>query len=214
MSTQPWILFQKLDDGTKYDEPLERSENGVMPQGSIIILKPDATPLDLNTLEITSEHHRPRNSSLNRSGSPGVASFTSRVRERDRRCCISGTLVPEDLFAPFRTSHIYPVAHTDTWNNRRLHEHILDDAPEEEQGTSQINSVQNGLLLRTDLHDLWDLYFYGVDVDMSELSRFSLTSLIDESQNDHRIIAFGPMNEYDGRRLYINSQKTPLQPVA
>lgn len=40
MSTQPWILFQKLDDGTKYDEPLERSENGVMPQGSIIILKP------------------------------------------------------------------------------------------------------------------------------------------------------------------------------
>ena len=70
LSSQFSLLFQKLDDGTVRDEPLQRSENAVMPEGNFVILQPDATPLD--TLEITSEHYRPRIISLNRSGSPGV----------------------------------------------------------------------------------------------------------------------------------------------
>lgn len=114
------------------------------------------------------------------------------MRERDNRCCISGVRVVEDLFAPFRASHIHPIAHSDVWNRLNLSAYVIDDAPEKEQGESKINSVQNVLLLKSNLHDLWDLYLYGVDVN-----------------NDYRIVAFSPMNEYDGRKLFINPQTPP-----
>lgn len=90
------------------------------------------------------------------------------MRERDNRCCISGVRVVEDLFAPFRASHIHPIAHSDVWNRLNLSAYVIDDAPEKEQGESKINSVQNVLLLKSNLHDLWDLYLYGVDVNVSE----------------------------------------------
>ncbi|TFL00910.1 hypothetical protein BDV98DRAFT_99421 [Pterulicium gracile] len=70
---------------------------------------------------------------------------------------------------------------------------VLDDASEAEQGPTKMNSVQNGLLLRVDVHILWDDYLLGVNVD-----------------NDKAIVCFGPQTGFDGRKFYINPS-TPLE---
>lgn len=89
---------------------------------------------------------------------------------------------------------------------------VLDDASEAEQGPTKMNSVQNGLLLRVDVHILWDDYLLGVNVDVSEPHFLqNKVQLIDEMlQNDKAIVCFGPQTGFDGRKFYINPS-TPLE---
>lgn len=37
-----------------------------------------------------------------------------RVRNRDRRCCITGERVPYDNYDGFEAAHIFPIGQTDT----------------------------------------------------------------------------------------------------
>ena len=45
---------------------------------------------------------------------------------------------------------------------------ITDDGPANLQGPNGINSIQNGLLLQSGIHDLWDNYDLSVNPDVSE----------------------------------------------
>jgi hypothetical protein len=47
-----------------------------------------------------------------------------------------------------------------------LSDHIEDDASADEIGPTKINSIQNGLLLRSDLHDQFDSYFLAINPDV------------------------------------------------
>src|ERR1700733_2579641 len=76
--------------------------------------------------------------------------FRDAVRSRDHRCVISGIEVAsyrgEFFYTGFEAAHVFPLAYEGHWIDNNYSRWIT--IPPEKGGT--INSVQNGLLLRTD----------------------------------------------------------------
>lgn len=92
-------------------------------------------------------------------------SFCDAVHSRDGRCVISGEEVltaHTGSWRGFEAAHIFPLAHEDHWirYNYSRWITILPDRG----GT--INSVQNGLLLRTDIQQLFDGYDFSINPDV------------------------------------------------
>jgi len=91
-----------------------------------------------------------------------VAEFRKAVRERDRRCVITGELAPRadyDVWRGFEAAHIFPPAYEGHWTQQNYGRWITIQP---DTGGS-INSVQNGLLLRSDIHDLFDGYDISIN---------------------------------------------------
>ena len=94
-----------------------------------------------------------------------VVGFRNAVRARDGRCVVSGKVVPGaqyDRWWGFEAAHIFPLAYEDHWNRNNYSRWITCHSA---TGGS-INSVQNGLLLRADLHILFDNYVFSIDPDV------------------------------------------------
>ncbi|KAF1812074.1 hypothetical protein P152DRAFT_466867 [Eremomyces bilateralis CBS 781.70] len=94
-----------------------------------------------------------------------VASFCESVRSRDRKCVISGlniiTLGGIDIWDGFEASHIFPLAYESHWINNDYGRWVSIEPPR--GGT--INSVQNGILLDSVMHQLFDNYFISINPD-------------------------------------------------
>ncbi|KAH8710195.1 HNH endonuclease-domain-containing protein [Phaeosphaeriaceae sp. PMI808] len=93
-----------------------------------------------------------------------VQSFCRNVRERDRRCVVSGIRVPGahvDDWTGFEAAHIFPLAYEDHWKNNGYDRWIT--VPPASGGS--INSVQNGLLLDSAIHQLFDSYSFSINPD-------------------------------------------------
>ncbi|EEP82136.1 predicted protein [Uncinocarpus reesii 1704] len=112
--------------------------------------------------------------------------FRDGVRARDGRCVITGVLNP---LAPFRkwfgfkAAHVFPLQHEGIWIDQGCGRWVTNMP--NEVGASLINSTQNGLLLRGDVHDFFDSYLLSINPD-----------------DGYKIISFGP--DYlgvDGRIL-------------
>jgi hypothetical protein len=108
------------------------------------------------------------------------------VRARDPGCLISGLRVANNNYARLKAAHIFPRAHdvevclvispvshkadTDNgfkWVNKGYPSFITDPAPPQEVGgPTKIDSIQNVILLRSDLHDAWDNYQIAVNPDV------------------------------------------------
>ncbi|KAH8147455.1 uncharacterized protein LAJ45_08612 [Morchella importuna] len=93
-----------------------------------------------------------------------VASFRNAVRDRDRRCIITGKeAVNADLgsWRGFEAAHIFPLAYEHNW--------IMDEYDRwitiESTDGGSINSVQNGMLLRADIHGMFDGYEVSINPD-------------------------------------------------
>jgi hypothetical protein len=55
------------------------------------------------------------------------------------------------------------------WTNKGYPSLITDPAPRNEVGgPTKIDSIQNVLLLRSDLHDAWDNYKFAVNPDVCD----------------------------------------------
>lgn len=94
-----------------------------------------------------------------------VQSFCHNVRERDRRCVVSGIRVPGahvDDWTGFEAAHIFPLAYEDHWRNNGYDRWIT--VPLTSGGS--INSVQNGLLLDSAIHQLFDSYSFSINPDV------------------------------------------------
>lgn len=94
--------------------------------------------------------------------------FRNEVRARDRKCVISGDVnegAPWDVWAGFQAAHVFPLQKESLWVQHDYGRWItnMDSA----SGVSRINSVQNGLLLRGDLHDQFDQYLFSINPDVS-----------------------------------------------
>ena len=100
-----------------------------------------------------------------------VAEFRDAVRQRDCRCVITGEEagIEYDGWFSFEAAHIFPLAYEGHWNNNN-YEHWINIHP---TTGGSINSVQNGLLLRTDLHILFDSYVFSINPDVSMMVSFS-----------------------------------------
>jgi hypothetical protein len=92
-----------------------------------------------------------------------IAAFRDAVRERDGRCVITGKVASEAEFGfwtGFEAAHIFPLAYQGHWTYSPWIE--IPAA-----AGSSINSVQNGILLRGDIHALYDSYEVSINPDVS-----------------------------------------------
>jgi hypothetical protein len=93
--------------------------------------------------------------------------FRDAVRSRDRRCVISGKEAVNaqyDNWRGFEAAHIFPLAYEGYWNDNNFGRWIT--LPPDRGGT--INSIQNGLLLKADIHQLFDGYDFSINPDVCE----------------------------------------------
>jgi len=93
-------------------------------------------------------------------------SFCNAVRSRDGQCVITGQQAPDpanDNWDGLQAAHIFPPAYEDHWNQSN-YSNLITIPPASETAGS-INSVQNGLLLRNDIHDLFDNYDFSINPD-------------------------------------------------
>lgn len=112
---------------------------------------------------------------ISQSSGSRVASFAQSVRERDRQCLISGLKVQSrdgvDFFTSFQAAHIFPIAYEGHWIEQDYGRWITIQPA---KGGS-INSVQNGILLLSHFHQLFNLYDISINPD-----------------DNYKVVAFAP----------------------
>ncbi|KAG9232165.1 HNH endonuclease-domain-containing protein [Amylocarpus encephaloides] len=94
-----------------------------------------------------------------------VKSFCDAIRSRDRRCVISGKRAVgayRDDWTGFEAAHIFPLAYESYWREYSYDRWIT--IRQELGGT--INSVQNGMLLNSAIHQLFDSYNLSINSDV------------------------------------------------
>ncbi|KAF2185832.1 hypothetical protein K469DRAFT_707505 [Zopfia rhizophila CBS 207.26] len=102
---------------------------------------------------------------ISRASGTRVAAFTEAVRNRDRRCVITGAIVYTldgfDFWTGFEAAHVFPLAYEGHWID---HDYGRWITIQPTKGGS-INSVQNGLLLDSAVHQLFDAYDISINPD-------------------------------------------------
>jgi hypothetical protein len=102
-------------------------------------------------------------------------SFCDAVRSRDGQCVITGQQAPDadnGNWDGLQAAHIFPLAYEDHWNQSN-YSNLITIPPASETAGS-INSVQNGLLLRNDIHHLFDCYDFSINPDVCLLYIFQI----------------------------------------
>jgi len=98
-----------------------------------------------------------------------VQSFCDAVCSRDRRCAVSGDVVPifggKPYYSGFETAHIFPLAYEGLWKTYSYSSWIT--IPPERGGA--INSVQNGILLDRAIHQKFNNYDFSINPDVCAL---------------------------------------------
>jgi len=96
------------------------------------------------------------------------SSFRDGIRNRDRKCVISGTSIPEihiqaNNWTTFEAAHIFPPEHERLWIQYNYGRQItdMDDAME----SSKINSPQNGFLLMSAVQTMFNAYLISINPD-------------------------------------------------
>lgn len=96
---------------------------------------------------------------------PPTAEFCNSIRDRDRQCVISGSrmgIIGDEYWEGLEVTHIFPLAHENHWNS--LGYGSLVTIPPE-SGRS-IDSVQNGILLRSDIRCHFESYLVSINPDV------------------------------------------------
>ncbi|KAH8650824.1 HNH endonuclease-domain-containing protein [Tricladium varicosporioides] len=97
-----------------------------------------------------------------------VKAFADAVRSRDRRCVITRRVAinaDRDKWTGFEAAHIFPLAFEGLWKEYNYGRWIKSPSNGEEIKGGKINSVQNGLLLSSDIHQLFDMYEFSINPD-------------------------------------------------
>ncbi|KAI0272164.1 hypothetical protein BGY98DRAFT_165290 [Russula aff. rugulosa BPL654] len=116
--------------------------------------------------------------------------YRTRGRIRDGKCLITG--LKTQTYSRLKVVHIFPRAHNVEWIRKGYPSKITDTADETSMGgTIKIDSVQNVITMRSDLHDAWDNYEFGVDPNVCSMLGYTLLLRTHSlAQNNYRITAF------------------------
>ncbi|RWQ92055.1 HNH endonuclease-domain-containing protein [Paecilomyces variotii] len=109
-------------------------------------------------VSVSNERYFPRTMSLESTAS--TERFRDQVRHRDRRCVITHNRAldaPYDSWTGFQAAHIYPRSLSELFTVHGFANKLTYDISED------VNSPQNGILLRQDIHALWDSYEIAVN---------------------------------------------------
>ncbi|GBE89982.1 hypothetical protein SCP_1800040 [Sparassis crispa] len=164
VSIEAWAIFARDDSAASpgpQGGPIAADDTIVAP-GTYVLLSSDANPVEVG---LTVQTPRLRHPTI-----PNTAAITEhyrrRVRERDPCCLISRLRVSAGDYSRHKEAHIFPCAHIDDWIKQGFPGYITDPAPPSQVGgPTKIDSIQNIILLRGDLHDAWDNYMFGVNPD-------------------------------------------------
>ncbi|KIM78629.1 hypothetical protein PILCRDRAFT_824264 [Piloderma croceum F 1598] len=162
--TSNWAVFE-------YDENTPGQHGTCCPAGqrlvdpgTYMLLRTDGKPI---IVDFTTHAARLRHPTI--SNTPvKTEHYRTRTCARDPCCLISGlpVAVDEDDFSRFKATHIFPRAHDVDWINKGYSSLITDPAHiNEVGGPTKIDSIQNVILLRGDLHNAWVNYKFAVDPD-------------------------------------------------
>jgi len=126
-----------------------------------------------------------------------VKAFCEAIRSRDRQCIISGRTVPTvngiDRWNSFEAAHIFPLAYEGHWINENYGRWITIQPAKE----GSINSIQNGLLLSSEIHQLFDAYTISINPD-----------------DNYKVIAFEPTGtNVEGKHLNWEYFTRPDAPI-
>ncbi|KAG0124869.1 HNH endonuclease-domain-containing protein [Tuber indicum] len=96
------------------------------------------------------------------------ARFRREVRNRNKKCVVSGIVNPEaniqvDKWSSFEACHIFPLQHESLWDELKMGRYVTDI--EDTPVRAKINSSQNGLLLLSTIHTQFDEYSISVNPD-------------------------------------------------
>ncbi|KAA8903168.1 HNH endonuclease-domain-containing protein [Sphaerosporella brunnea] len=112
--------------------------------------------------------------------------FRHGIRARDGKCVISGVVnrgAYRGNWSGFEAAHIFPLESESYWIEKGYSRWITD--MDNTNGVSKIHSLQNGFLLRGDIHQDFDQYLLSVNPD-----------------DNYKIVVFGDDNlGLDGRIL-------------
>lgn len=192
VTTTAWTIFQFDTVQQRRGAPCEPSA-GIVHSGHYILLSSAGEPLRIGLVPTLP---RPRNPT--HSNTPARGSYyRTRGRARDGKCVI--TNLQTQTYSRLKVAHIFPRAHDVEWIRKGFPSKITDTADEADMGgRTKIDSVQNVITLRSDLHDAWDNYEFGVDPN-----------------NNYRITAFTNGNaDLNGLYLQLDHIQDPtLRPL-
>ncbi|KAK9241650.1 HNH endonuclease-domain-containing protein [Lipomyces tetrasporus] len=89
--------------------------------------------------------------------------FRAEVRKRDGKCVITGTInrrANRDNWTGFHAAHIFPLSSEDYWVQSGFSR--WTNKGERDTG---INSCQNGLLMESTIHELFDGFYFSINPD-------------------------------------------------
>ncbi|KAI9877963.1 MAG: hypothetical protein M1830_002331 [Pleopsidium flavum] len=133
---------------------------------------------------------------ISRSTGTRSPEFRDAIRLRDRRCIISGREAVNGFWTSFQAAHIFPLAYKGHWDQYNFCRWITKPPV---NGDS-INSVQNGLLLRRDIHGLFDSYEVSINPD-----------------DNYKIVSFVPDgDDIAGKHLdqrFLDEPDRPVDPL-
>jgi HNH endonuclease len=115
-------------------------------------------------IKITDEPWIHRLVSHNDSGRENA--FRDRIRTRDGKCVISGTMniaARSGNWSHFEAAHIFPLEKESLWIQFNYGRWVTD--MDDTVRVSKINSCQNGLIPRRDIHNPFDQYLISVNPD-------------------------------------------------
>ncbi|KAH9981348.1 hypothetical protein BGW80DRAFT_1454239 [Lactifluus volemus] len=122
--------------------------------------------------------------------------FVDRIRERDKRCCITGQLVFNEDYTGFETAHIFPLSETDIWNNLNYQHFIEDD---QIVSGCELNSIQQGFLCSSTDIDNYRIYdFVDRDPSRTPHGKIFIATLMSSSgifragESDDKVRHFDP----------------------
>ena len=94
-------------------------------------------------------------------------SFRNGIRARDGKCVISGVkhMSAAGNWTSFEAAHIFPLELENLWIEFNYGRWV-DDGMDHNAGISGINSCQNGFLIQSTAHGLFDQYLLSMNPDV------------------------------------------------
>ncbi|KAL4882555.1 HNH endonuclease-domain-containing protein [Aspergillus karnatakaensis] len=166
-----WAIFHLNMDGSTATK-LRRNGHSLVRPGAYIVLQSNSNPINVTaTAELSIRRlysSEPSSREVSADRNAHQRHFRDSVRERDDKCVITGDGLGNTTPVPYAGSdaaHIYPVSRVAEWRQQNLQQHITDTSPATAITQTGLYSAQNGLLLRSDIHHLWDNFLIAIDPD-------------------------------------------------
>ncbi|KAF9231107.1 hypothetical protein BU15DRAFT_82827 [Melanogaster broomeanus] len=191
-TTATWTIFQLDPTNQRRGVPCPPGAHVVQP-GYYILFSSAGEPVRVGLVPPVPRPHNPTHSSI-----PGSEPhYRNRGRARDGRCLFTG--LQTETYSRLKVAHIFPPEQDAEWICKGYPSKITDMADEAQMGgQTKIDSVQNVITMRSDLHDAWVNYEFGVD-----------------PSNNYRVTAFTNGNaDIDGLYLQLDHIQDPtLRPL-